>query len=149
MSDGVGTATPEAKAWLSKNTPKSYWDATLGKNGGGGFLAGQTVTKIIPKGTRVFRACGNVLDAAGNAVAGARVDGAWWSPAASTDPIRDLALPSNNPATNVVEAELAHDVEVLAGPGAPRCSTKPGGPEQFCLPFEPIKNGMLNVVSVK
>lgn len=147
-SEGMDTASPEVKDWMDKKgVPDKYRDGTLGKDGGGGFLKGQTTTKVIPKGTKVFRTCGQTVIK--GAVKGARADGGWWSLAEAADPVRDMALPPENPASNQVVGETTQDIEVLAGPGAPRCSNKPGGPEQIFTGLGPKGEGPMEMGLIK
>lgn len=128
-SESTKNASSSVLKWLKKNDgrgPAAY-NRILGDDGGGGFLKGSTKVQTLKKGTKVFRYCGSK----------AAEMGGWWAPSPAGNPIRDLALPPGNAATNMVAGELKHDVQVLSGPGAPRCSNKPGGPSQFYVPYPP------------
>lgn len=55
-SDSQDNVSPKVKTWLQRNDPSgAHWDSTLGANGGGGFLRGQTATTVLPKGTILYQ----------------------------------------------------------------------------------------------
>jgi hypothetical protein len=136
-SESWDTASDEVKKWFTdRKVPDQYRNSTLGKDGGGGFIQGSTKVTKIPKGTIVFRWYG-----------GASVPlGAWWFRHPVQDPIRDAALPPHATAKHMLVCRTKEDLEVLSGPGAPRCSNKPGGPEQLCFPRH--DDGWLAVVDI-
>ena len=126
-SESVSTASPKVLDWLRKHDPRGTkaYNRILGKNGGGGFIQGATTVITLKKGTKIVRYWGGDAPEVGG----------WWARRGAQNPIRDMALPPNNTALNKATGELKHDVEVLSGPGAPRCSNKPGGPKQYYLPY--------------
>jgi hypothetical protein len=52
----------------------------------------------------------------------------------------DLNEPSSMGGTGekLVACEINKPTKVLMGIGAPRCSNKPGGPVQVCLPYKSV-----------
>ena len=49
----------------------------------------------------------------------------------------------------MVKARTKVEITVLYGPGAPRCSNKPGGPEQILIAWEdfhPTQHNMLEII---
>lgn len=140
-SESTKTASPETKDWLNRNTPPQFHNGTLGFKGGGGFLRGGSTTTWLQPGTTIVRYYGDIVTKSGAIRAGARLDGAWWSPAPLRDPIRGNALPPQNSARKMATAKVVKRTEVLTGPGAPRCSNKPGGPQQYCFALGPGGRG--------
>ncbi|MBI2901640.1 MAG: DUF4150 domain-containing protein [Planctomycetes bacterium] len=128
-SESYDTASDDVKKHC-RDTDKrgpSAWDGKLGKNGGGGFVEGSAKVEVIPKGTIVYRWFGGASSPMGG----------WWFKHPIQDPIRDAALPEGTTADHMVPAELKQDMEAVTGPGAPRCTNKPGGPSQICFPRPP------------
>jgi len=136
-SESHRTAVPEVITWLKVTgglpTPEQQ-DGVLGADGGGGFLVSTTRVSTLRKGTIVYR----YYDAGG----GAKNDGGWWTTQMVTgDPRQTLALPPADPkysnsAKSLARARIGFDVTALTGLGAPRCSNKPGGPQQWFISWK-------------
>lgn len=124
-SESVDTASDEVKDFLRRKVPEPYWNRTLGADGGGGFLRGQAAITTLPKGTQLIRYWGGA----------APQMGCWWSRFPALSPISELALPPGCPGSQQVIGTLKEDTEVIIGPGAPRCTNKPGGTEQIYIPY--------------
>lgn len=133
-SESVDTASEDVKKWFGdEETLKEYGNRTLGRDGGGGFLAGTTRVVKIPAGTVLRRYCTTKFEY-----------GSWqFYDALEGDPRVFAALPApdpkrydpGSPGTDMVKCQLSEDTEALVGLGAPRCSNKPGGPIQICLNY--------------
>ena len=132
LSESYATASQEVKDWLDdpKNRVRpgiSQRNAILGYKGGGGFLRHTTRVKTLKKGQTLWRAFGCLADEMG----------CWAGAKPVRNPIRSLALPEQNCATDWAKLKVKKDVDVLVGKGAPRCSNKPGGTEQIYVPYDP------------
>ena len=134
-SESVSTASPEVLAWFKKydlngNDPKvDRWNTTLGASGGGGFLRGSTHVVTLPAGQCLYRSFDELEK-------GAPARGGWWfKKPLRGDPRVFAALPDYCPGTFMARCRVDAPIEALEGLGAPRCSNKPGGPIQHCLPF--------------
>lgn len=153
-SETLETASPEVLGWLQKYIKdpdvrfraggEDGWKRTLGCDGGGGFLATTTRVILLTPPMKLYRYAGG----AGTAL------GSWWfaEPLAG-DPRSFGALPPGNTGETLVCGKLLHPVEALTGLGAPRCSNKPGGPVQYCLPWggppdkdNPLKNNFVRLI---
>ena len=128
-SESIDTATDEVRAWFgSEKNLLEHGDKTLGRQGGGGFLAGTTRVVELQPGTILNRYC---------IPKGAK--GSWQLlKALEGDPRAFAALPADSPGTNMVKCRINKPVHALIGLGAPRCSNKPGGPIQICLPYKTV-----------
>ncbi len=124
-SDRKAKAAKGVMAWLSEHAKPEYYKGILGEDGGGGFVSGQVTTKVVKAGTVVYRYFGGDADPCGS----------WWSPYPLNNPVADNALPEGNTGQYMAVGVVQEDTEVLCGPGAPRCSNKPGGPPQYYFPF--------------
>lgn len=138
------TAKPEVVAWLKNIEGKLEafeQDEVLGREGGGGFLSTTTRISRLSKGTLIYR----YYDTSGNA----SNSGGWWSTdLVMGDPRQTLALPPakdgwSNSAKDLARARIAFDVPALTGLGAPRCSNKPGGPQQWYIALADRKRNVL------
>lgn len=133
-SESHRTAKPEVVRWLDKVDGRKTaikQDDVLGLQSGGGFLVSTTRISLLPKGTPVFR----YYDAEGKA---SNCGGWWTTQLIMGDPRQTLALPPaengwSNSAKSLARAGIAFDVPALTGLGAPRCSNKPGGPQQWYI----------------
>jgi hypothetical protein len=145
-SESHKTASPEVIRWLKDpekegRTQPDEFDKVLGFNGGGGFLVSSTRITLLPKGTILFR----YYDAAGNA----SNSGGWWTAQLVVgDPRQTMALPPPEPtwwnsAQSLARTRLGFDITALTGIGAPRCSNKPGGPQQWFISWGDRKKGAL------
>lgn len=127
-SENTKTCVPEVLDWFDrKHVPddqNDYRNKTLGGNGGGGFLTTTTRVRLLSKGTRLYRYVNDASQPYG---------GWWFLKPLQGDPRVYAALPEDSYATEMVQATCASDVDVLYGLGAPRCSNKPGGPEQIFI----------------
>jgi len=141
-SESYETASPEVKAWLNTYiTParrydaksnKDYYNDTLGFQGGGGFLQTTTRVTVIHRGATLCRFHDGNL-----------ANGCWWfREAMDGDPVVYAALPPDSDPKEMVMCQTDEDIEALEGIGAPRCSSKPGGPIQLCLPRTAVKHWM-------
>jgi len=128
-SESMKTASPEVRAWMEEQHVAVHRrDGILGADGGGGFARYQTRTGTIKKDTVIWR----YFDDECNPV------GAWWfSQPLAGDPRVFAALPTSSRGTFVVKGIAKRDIPILVGPGAPRCSNKPGGPEQIFMASPP------------
>ena len=76
--------------------------------------------------------------------------GGWWFEAPlQGDPRVYAALPSFSKAAYMVKAHTKEEIQVLYGIGAPRCSNKPGGPEQILVAYRdyhPTKRNVMELV---
>lgn len=135
FSESMATVAPDVRAWVIDHIPAQYRDATLGQDGGGGFVTGSTRLIRLPKGLRLVRAYGKQANPLG----------CWWSlyPYAG-DPRVSAALPESNSAEANAVGVIREDTTGLIGIGAPRCSNKPGGPPQIWVPFDMSADGMAN-----
>jgi hypothetical protein len=141
ISESTDTAIEKVRDFLDKYVRldvadpaerKKYWDEDLGKTGGGGFLRYHTRTATIKEGTVLWR---YINYEKSNPV------GSWWfRHPLEGDPRVFAALPKDSRGTYLVKGRARKDIEVLIGPGAPRCSNKPGGPEQIYMPFAASPN---------
>jgi hypothetical protein len=131
-SESFDTARPPVQTWLRNNDKRGPdgWNDTLGQRNGGGFLRGTTRVSTIKKGERFWRAWGGAAGAVGM----------WCAREAVSNPIRKQALPEGSTAQSWALLEAKHDVAVLEGEGAPRCSNKPGGTTQICFPHPAPKH---------
>ncbi len=136
-SESHQTAAPEVMEWLRETgkvlTPRKQ-DEILGAVSGGGFLVSTTRVSELPEGTSLFR----YYDAAGGA---GNVGGWWTTQLVAGDPRQTLALPPSEPtwsnsATSLCHAQLGFGITALTGLGAPRCSNKPGGPQQWFISWQ-------------
>ena len=141
-SESYETASPEVREWLDKYItkkyrydPKSgtdYYNDTLGFAAGGGFLQTTTRVAVLAKGSTLCR----FHDGKG-------ADGSWWfREPIEGDPVVYAALPPGSDPKEMVMCRVNEEVEVLEGIGAPRCSNKPGGPVQLCIPRRHVKHWM-------
>lgn len=145
-SESHKTAKPEVIRWLQDpakegKTLAEKQDKILGSEGGGGFLVSTTRVSRLKKGDTIFRyydppgKCGNT--------------GGWWATNLVVgDPRQTLALPPaepnySNSAGSLARAQIGFDITALTGVGAPRCSNKPGGPQQWFISWGDRKNGVL------
>lgn len=131
-SESHRTASRDVLDWLSTRLwedTDSAKDQVLGHEGGGGFLATTCRIARLPKGTEVYRYY-DVMPTYSSQVGG------WWTThLVQGDPRATLALPKGTAATKLCRARLGFDIEALTGVGAPRCSNKPGGPQQWYICF--------------
>lgn len=128
FSESYATASPEVQQWFvdMKIDPR-FWDSTLGAKGGGGFYRGTTQLVRLPAGTRLCRYYGT----------GTNPVSTWWTLYTyAGDPRVIFALPVGQTGRSMVVGEIKNDLTGLIGVGAPRCSNKPGGVPQICIPFE-------------
>jgi len=145
-SESHRTATPAVMEWLRKKAevliPEKQ-DMVLGAASGGGFLISTTRVSVLPEGTPLFR----YYDAAGNA---GNYGGWWTTQLVVGDPRQTLALPPSEPnwsnsAKSVCHAQLGKGITALTGLGAPRCSNKPGGPQQWFIAWQDREAGVLRL----
>ena len=140
------TADPAVMEWLRRKAkilmPEKQ-DMTLGAGSGGGFLVSTTRVSELTAGTPLFR----YYDAAGNA----DNYGGWWTTQlVDGDPRQTLALPPSEPtwsnsAKSLCHAQLGEGITALTGLGAPRCSNKPGGPQQWYISWQDRDAGVLRL----
>lgn len=140
-SESTSTCSPQVTAWFDrKGVAQGYRDGTLGHHGGGGFERGKTAVRNLFAGTKLYR----YVDSA------TWPYGAWWFlQPLDGDPRVLAALPTDSSASVMVQSRLKRDVDVLYGPGAPRCSNKPGGPEQVFVArcdYLPEEGDILDIV---
>lgn len=141
-SESTTTCSPAVNQWfVNKQVPVPRRDESLGIDGGGGFLRSKTTVKRLPAGTLLYRYVDSATWPWG---------GWWFLKPLSGNPCAEAALPETSAASVMVQARLKKDIEVLYGPGAPRCSNKPGGPEQVLIAhcdFHPATGDVLDIVS--
>jgi hypothetical protein len=148
-SESAETAAPEVRTWFaaagitkqtdSREDKTVKIDKWLGRDGGGGFMAGTTRVAELPPGTVLWRYFGSSRGGPG---------GEWWFPAPMEgDPRVFAALPEASAADRLVRATVVgpKPLTILIGMGAPRCSDKPGGPVQYMLPKAPVDTKMINL----
>ncbi len=129
-SESAATAPQSVRDHLARTDPRGqpHWNNTLGSGMGGGFLRGTSRVTTLRRGTMLVRYYGG----------GAGRMGGWWAYAPTAgDPRRDLALPQDSSASRMCKGRIKKDCKALKGKGAPRCTNKPGGPDQVCLPYPP------------
>jgi hypothetical protein len=124
-SESTATARPNVNEWLDQQgVAQGRRDGILGYDDGGGFLCEQTRTGVLKKGSVIWR----YVDEGGNPV------GAWWfEHPLEGDPRVFAALPPGSKGTFLVKGKAKENIPILYGPGAPRCSNKPGGPVQIFM----------------
>ncbi len=138
------TAKPEVVRWLKTVDAKLSEEEkndVLGYKSGGGFLVKTTRISCLNKGTLIYR----YYDAQGKA---SNAGGWWTTDLVIGDPRQTLALPPaqsgwSNSARTLARAQIAFDIPVLTGLGAPRCSNKPGGPQQWYIALADRKKNVL------
>jgi hypothetical protein len=124
-SESTATCQPAVNEWFkTKQVPIERQNTTLGSDGGGGFERHKTTVKFLPAGTPLYRYVDSATWPWG---------GWWFLQPLDGNPCVLAALPADSAATVMVKAKLKKGVHVLYGPGAPRCSNKPGGPEQVLM----------------
>jgi hypothetical protein len=143
-SESHKTAKSEVVEWLRKHDGKTIpdeQDDVLGYRGGGGFLLQTTRISRLNQGTIIYR----YYDAQGKTSNA----GGWWTTDLVTgDPRQTLALPPaadgwSNSARSLARARIAFGITALTGVGAPRCSNKPGGPQQWYIALSDRKKNVL------
>jgi hypothetical protein len=138
-SESLDTADDDVKKWFGDEAAQNMWgDQKLGKKGGGGFLASTTRVVEIPEPKKLWRYCGGDSEPTGG----------WWSlTPLEGDPRVENALfpvdasqgmPKGGTGEKLVECTVDKPMKVLMGVGAPRCSNKPGGPIQVCMPYNSV-----------
>ncbi|MFT3867632.1 MAG: hypothetical protein QM715_03935 [Nibricoccus sp.] len=138
-SESTDSADQEVKDWFgSAENLKNNGDWTLGNKGGGGFLTSTTRVVQLPEPRKLWRYCG------GDSLE----SGGWWSltPLEGDPRVENALFPveANEPTSKggtgekLVSCEINKPTKVLMGIGAPRCSNKPGGPVQVCLPYKSV-----------
>ncbi len=141
-SESTTSCKPEVHQWFKdKGVNASRQEGTLGREGGGGFVATTTVVRRLPAGTHLYRYVNTTTKPYG---------GWWFLDPLEGDPRVFAALPPDSTAQYQVQAILRRDVDALYGPGAPRCSNKPGGPDQVCIAwidYDPGQGDVLQLVS--
>lgn len=141
-SESTATCSPEVNQWfVKKQVPVPRRDESLGIDGGGGFLRSKTTVKHLSAGTLLYRYVDSATWPWG---------GWWFLKPLSGNPCVEAALPETSAASVMVQARLKTSIDVLYGPGAPRCSNKPGGPEQVLIAhcdFNPATGDVLDIVS--
>jgi hypothetical protein len=139
-SESESTAVPEVRAWLDrKKVTGARRERTLGRDGGGGFVATTTQVRWLDPGTTLYRYVNSAHEPWG---------GWWFLQPMQGDPRVYAALPPDSSAQEMVVAVTKDRLDVLYGPGAPRCSNKPGGPDQVCVAwvdFHPTKGNRLTL----
>ena len=143
-SESHATARPEVVRWLKTVDAKlseEEQNDVLGHKSGGGFLVTTTRISRLTKGTLIYR----YYDAQGKA---SNAGGWWTTDIVIGDPRQTLALPPaqngwSNSARTLARAQIAFDVPALTGLGAPRCSNKPGGPQQWYIALVDRKKNVL------
>lgn len=126
-SESTATCQPAVNQWfVDKNVRVEQQNKSLGIEGGGGFERGKTSVKSLPAGTPLYRYVDSATWPWG---------GWWFLQPLNGNPCVLAALPPDSAATVMVKAKLKKGIDVLYGPGAPRCSNKPGGPEQVLIAY--------------
>lgn len=124
-SESTQTCAPEVRTWFGqKSVPADMQDGILGYNEGGGFQATTTRVRSLKKDTVLYRYVNKPHEPWG---------GWWFLEPLKGDPRVYAALPEYSTANSMVKGKLNKPVDVLFGIGAPRCSNKPGGPEQVYI----------------
>lgn len=135
-SESTETCDPSVHAWFnSHHVDASRQNPTLGSEGGGGFLATTTRVKALDPGTILYRYVNDPTDPYG---------GWWFENPLTGDPRVYAALPESSTAHRMVKATPRERITVLFGPGAPRCSNKPGGPDQILVAYEDFRPDLNN-----
>lgn len=140
-SESTTTCSPAVNQWfVDKQVAMPRRDESLGIIEGGGFVRFKTTVKHLPAGTPLYRYVDSATWPWG---------GWWFLEPLNGNPCVLAALPENSAASVMVQAHLKKDLDVLYGPGAPRCSNKPGGPEQVLIAhcdFNPASGDVLKIV---
>lgn len=124
-SESTQTCVPEVLTWFdAKDIPVDMQDGILGHNEGGGFQATTTRVRRLEKDTVLYRYVNKPHEPYG---------GWWFFEPLKGDPRVYAALPEYSWANSMVKGKLNKPVDALYGIGAPRCSNKPGGPDQVYI----------------
>ena len=124
-SESVKTCAPEVLRWFAlKEVPVERQDNILGHTDGGGFQSTTTRVRRLEKGTVLYRYVNDPLEPWG---------GWWFLAPLQGDPRVYAALPDYSTAHSMVKGKLKKTIRALYGIGAPRCSNKPGGPDQVYI----------------
>jgi len=139
-SETLASASPEVRTWLDtfetrENGKFQSWLLGGDPAGGGGFLKSTTEVISVPAGITLWR----------------YIDdpempwGSWWFfHPYEGDPRVFGALPEKSSGNVLVQGKTKEEFKALCGPGAPRCTNKPGGPPQLCIPYTATINDREN-----
>lgn len=131
-SETLESTSPEVRDWLDTNETRGEVPQRKLLGGfagaGGGFLEGTTEVVTVPAGTTLWRYVDEPEKPWG---------GWWFFHAYEGDPRVFAALPPLSSGNVLVQGKTKVAFQALCGPGAPRCTNKPGGPPQLCIPYAP------------